>query len=358
MREEERHRLEITTGSWVRGVIVVALAYAFYHEARFILVLIASIVIASAIEPVAVWAKKRNIPRLMAVILFYLLAAAFISTFFYFVLLPLIGEFSSFIRTLTIYSNSVVNDSVLSSMFVHQNVFGGPETTQIAGQLSIYLNTVSNFLSQGIFSSLSAVSGGVISFILIIVLSFYLSVQADGITKFLKIITPLKHEPYVINLWKRTQTKIGKWMQGQLLLGALVMVLVYFGLLVLNVPHALLLAFIAGIFEIIPLFGPIFSAIPGVLSAYTASGMSLALIVAVLYLVIQQFENHVIYPLVVKKVIGIPPIVSIIALVVGGELGGFLGVVVAVPVATAIMEFLNDLEEEKIAKMAAMSESK
>lgn len=353
--DEEKQRISITTGSWVKAIVVVALAYALLQVAGFILVLIASIVIASAIEPVTIWARRHNVPRLPAVLGVYITTALVLSGVFYFLLLPLIGEVSAFIKTLTIYSNAVVNDSVLSSMFASQNVFGGLDTPMLIGQLSTYLNSFSQFLSQGVFSSLSLIFGGVMGFVLIVVLSFYLAVQDDGITKFLRIIVPLKHESYAIGLWRRSQAKIGRWMQGQLFLGALVMVLVYVGLVIIGVPHALLLAVLAGIFELIPLFGPILSAIPAVFVAYAAMGPSTALIVAALYLVIQQFENHVIYPLVVKKVIGIPPLVSIIALVVGGELAGFLGILIAVPVAAVVMEFLSDLEEEKIAKISAMN---
>lgn len=352
MKEENGKRMVISTDSWVRLVIVVALAYAFILVANFILVLIASIVIASAIEPVTLWAKRRDMPRVPSVVFVYIMGALFLSGFFYFLLLPLIGEVSSFIKTLTIYSNAVVSGNVLSEMFATQNVFGGLDTPALISQLSSYLNSWSQFLSRGIFSSLASVSGGVISFILIIVLSFYLAVQEDGITKFLRIIVPLNHESYAISLWRRSQIKIGLWMQGQIFLGALVMVLVYLGLLIIGVPHALLLAVVAGIFELIPLFGPVLAAIPAVFVTYASLDMPTALIVAGLYLVIQQFENHIIYPLVVKKVIGMPPIVSIMALVIGGELAGFLGIIVAVPVAAVVMEFLSDLEERKIAKLA------
>ena len=345
--ESERQKLVITTGSWIRLLVVVALAYALLLVGKFILVLIASIVIASAIEPVTLLAKRRAIPRLPAVILVYIVAAMFLSGFFYFLLLPLIGEVSGFIKTLTVYSNALANESVLSQMFANQNVFGGLDTPMLIGELSTYLNQWSEFLSQGIFSSLSAISGGVISLVLIVVLSFYLAVQDDGVGKFLKIITPLKHEEYAVKLWKRSQYKIGLWMQGQFFLGIFVMVLVYLGLLIIGVPHALLLAVLAGILELIPLFGPVLAAIPAVFVAYGSLGMSPALIVGLLYLLIQQLENHIIYPLVVKKVIGMPPIVSIMALVIGGQLAGFLGILVSVPVAAVVMEFLDDLERRK-----------
>ncbi|MDO8424158.1 MAG: hypothetical protein Q7S54_00925, partial [bacterium] len=146
----DKQKVAITTGSWVRGVIVIALAYAFFLVGKFVLVLIASIVIASALEPVTLWAKRRNVPRLPTVIFFYAMAAVLLAGFFYFLLLPLIGEVSSFIKTMTVYSNSVVNGSVLSGMFETQNIFGGFDTPVLIGELNNYLNAFSSFLSQGV----------------------------------------------------------------------------------------------------------------------------------------------------------------------------------------------------------------
>ncbi len=343
-------KLEISTLSWVKGAIVVGLVYALFLVREFVLVIIASVIIASAIEPAARWAKTKRIPRLPAILLIYLVTALLLAGLFYFLLLPLIGEVASFIKTISIYSSSVTNGGVLSDLFESQNLFVGLDTPVVARELGSYLNTIASFLSQGIFSSASVVFGGVLNFLLIIVLSFYLVVQEDGISKFLNMITPIKHEKYVADLWRRSQIKIGLWMQGQLLSSAMVMVLVYIGLLIIGVPHSLLLAVLAGVFELIPLVGATLAAIPAVFIAYVTGDMTMALIVAGLYIVIQQIEGNLIYPLVVKKVVGVPPMISIIALVIGATLAGFLGALIAVPMAAVIMEFISDYEQRKIAQ--------
>jgi predicted PurR-regulated permease PerM len=139
-------------------------------------------------------------------------------------------------------------------------------------------------------------------------------------------------------------------MQGQLLLALLVGVMVYLGLTVFGVKNAIFLAVLAAFLETIPLFGPILSAIPAVAVAYADGGLNLALIVAGLYLIIQQFENHLVYPLVVKKIVGVPPILVILALVIGWKLAGFLGLLLSVPVATTLMEYFSDMEKDKLAK--------
>jgi len=186
-----------------------------------------------------------------------------------------------------------------------------------------------------------------------VVLSFYLAVQEDGVGKFLRIVTPRTHEKYVIDLWKRTQIKIGLWMQGQLVLALVVGVLVYLGLLVLGIPNALFFAVIAAFLEMIPLFGPIIAASPAVVAAYVAGGASAGIIVTGLYLIIQQFENHLIYPLVVKKIVGVPPILVIISLLIGFKLAGFLGIILSVPLSAMLVEFLDDMHKKRESEIKA-----
>lgn len=342
-RAPEKLRMIITTGSWVRGVVVIAMAAALFLIRDVVMIILASIVIASAIEPAATWARKRGIPRLPTILGVYVSLALLFAGLFYFLLLPLLGELSGFIAQFPEYTSALSGGSLLGSSLSVESLLD-------------QLNSLLTSFSQGVLSSASFFFGGITSLLLIIILSFYLSVQEDGVGKFLRIIAPWKKEKYIIDLWDRSRHKIGLWMQGQLLLAAIIAVLVYLGLLLLRIPHALLLAVAAGVFEIIPLFGPIIAAIPAVLIGFQVGGMPVALLIAGLFVIIQQFENQLIYPLVVKKVIGVPPMVSILALLIGAKLAGFLGLLISVPLAAILMEFVSDLEKEKMARVSAMSE--
>lgn len=337
--------MNITTASWIRGVLVVAAALLLFYVRDLILVIIASIVIASAIEPAAAWAKNRGFPRLPTILAVYVSSAIILVGLFYFLFLPLLGEISSFVRSFPDYSNTLATatSSPISS------IFGSVSQTFSAQDIVEQVNSLGASLSKGVFSSVSLIFGGVFSFILIIVLSFYLAVQEDGVGNFLRVVIPWEKEKYVIHLWNRSKKKIGLWMQGQLLLGVIIMVLVYLGLLLIGVKHALLLAVAAGVLEIIPIFGPILASIPAILLAYVGAGMTQALVVAGLFLVVQQFENQLIYPLVVKKVVGVPPMISILALIIGGQLAGFMGILISVPLAAILMELFSDMEQRKIA---------
>lgn len=351
--EAQPQKVSITASSWAKLVLVLVVAFALFLVRDLILAIIASVVIASAIEPAAHWARRHRVPRVAAVLSIYVLIGTLFAGLFYFLFLPLVGETTSFIRSLPAYTDSTsISDAVVANP-----TWDNFSRSISVNELARYTNSVVDSLSNSVFSSVSFIFGGVISFILIVVLSFYLAVQDDGVGKFLKIVTPWKHENYAVDLWRRSQRKIGLWMQGQLLLGAIVAVLAYLGLLLIGVEHALLLAVLAGVFELIPLFGPILAAIPAMFVAFAGGGMTELLIVGGLFLIIQQFENHLIYPLVVKKVVGVPPMVSIIALIVGGQLAGFIGIVISVPIAAIIMELIADMEKRKEAKVSAIQKS-
>jgi predicted PurR-regulated permease PerM len=183
--------------------------------------------------------------------------------------------------------------------------------------------------------------------VLVIVISFYLSVSNDGIESFLRILSPIEREEYVIGLWNRSQAKIARWMQGQLFLGLVIGILTFIGLTLLKVEHALLLAVLAAIFELIP-FGIFLAAIPAVSFAFSGGGISLALMVVALYVLIQQLEGYLISPIVMNKMTGISPLVVIISVLIGVQLAGFWGLILAVPVAVTILEYIKDFEKKKI----------
>src|SRR3989338_4193499 len=152
-------------------------------------------------------------------------------------------------------------------------------------------------LGGGIFNFASVIFGGIFSFLLIIVFSFYIATQERGIESFLRLLAPVAYEPYVIDLWDRSQRKLGRWLRAQLLLGAIVGVLIFFVLTFLGVRHALFFAALAAIFEIIPVVGPIKIRTPTMGAAFFDSSL-LGVLVLAMYVIIQQVESHVIVPVV------------------------------------------------------------
>jgi predicted PurR-regulated permease PerM len=135
-------------------------------------------------------------------------------------------------------------------------------------------------------------------------------------------------------------------MKGQMLLGVLIAILTYLMLSLLGIKYALLLALIAGAMELIP-YGILIALIPAVYFSFLSGGTGSALMVAGSYIILHEFDVFLFSPLVIKSVVGLSPLVVIIAALVGFKLGGFWGLVLAIPVSVFFMEFLSDLEKKK-----------
>jgi len=338
--------ITINSGTIIKIILLVLLVAFLFFLRDLVLVVLTAVVIASAIEPATKWFVRYKIPRVIAVLAIYVIIGVLFFGLFYSFIPVLLNEVSNFLSVIPQYINSVdisgrLSDSAFlaPSQSIIQNFSLGDTITQFQSALTN--------ISGGIANTVSVVFGGAFSFILIIVFSFYFAAQERGIDDFLRVISPLKHQKYVLDLWRRSQIKIGRWMQGQLLLGLIIGILVYLGLTILGVKYALLLAIIAAVFELIPVFGPVLAAVPAVAFGFIDGGLSLAIFIVGLYLIIQQFENHLIYPLVVTKVVGVPPLLVILALIVGAKLAGFLGILLSVPVATVIYEFVKDIQKDR-----------
>ncbi len=351
-------KVSVDSGTIVRVLAFLLLALLLYVLRDILLIFLASVVIASAIEPATTRFEKMKIPRMLSVIGLYVSTAIVIVGSFYFFAPPLVQDLSGVVSRAPEYIESIKLWET-NSTFLDNQVFNSFSNNEISiTQLTGSLQKSVEGIGGGALGFFSGVFGGLFSFILIVVLSFYLAVQKDGIAEFLRVVIPFQHEGYAIDLWRRSQRKMGRWLQGQFVLGLIVGVLVYLGLTILGVKSALLLAILAAMLEIIPLFGPIIAAIPAIAIALVDGGVSLGLMVIGLYVIIQQFENHLIYPLVVKKVVGVPPLVVIVALIIGGQLAGFLGVLLAVPVVAALMEYANDVQKRKIKMHEEMDKKK
>ncbi len=333
----------MTPLSVFKAVLVLIGFWLVYFLRDIIMAVFVSVVIASAVEPPTRFLCRRRIPRVIAVLGIYLLVFALVIGLFPVFVFPIIQELVLIVANLPEKIGSI--SSIVGSPDSFLSILDGIPFDQI------YSNVQHSFssLSRGFFETASYFFGGFFSFVLILTVSFYLAVQKDGVGDFLKVVTPLRFETYILDLWGRARTKIGLWIQGQMLLGVLVGVIVYLGLSILGVPYALVLSILAAVFELIPVFGPILSAIPAILLGFSVSP-TVGLMTFGLYVIIQQFENNLLYPLVVKKIVGVPSLVVILALIVGAKLAGFIGILLSVPAAVILMELVSDWETHKRAQ--------
>ncbi len=329
--------IEVSLGTILRTIFILLLLWFLFLVRDIIFLVFISVIIVSAIDPIVDWFQKKKIPRSLTVTVIYILAISIFTVAFSFFIPPLVSEiralgenFPRLMETLSGYFR-VVRDYAVAHNF-QQNIANF--TSNVAAKISE--------AGQSIFSGTISFIGGIFELIVILSVAFYMSVQEKGIKKFFSSLMPEEHREYISGLVDRIQFKMGRWLQGQLLLMFLVFALNYLGLLFIKAPYALTLALLAGILEIVPYIGPVISAIVAT-AVSLLHGTVTGLLVLGWFVLVQQVEGYVLTPLIMKKAVGLNPVIVILALMIGAKLGGVMGVVVSVPIATMIEEVVNDL---------------
>ena len=349
MNEKIITHMSISTGTMLRAVLVILGVFLLWVLRDLVLVVLTAIVIASFVESALPRLKKIGFNRIFGVILLYVVGFLILASLFYLFAPLLITELYNFATLIALRIPGITfldffqNEAFSGAKDIVSNLSNG---FSLGVLLSISKAFVQN-LSGGFVQTLSAVFGSLFNFALIVLISFYLSIQEKGIESLLRIITPIEYEDYIVDLWDRSSKKIGLWVRGQVVLAIVVGVLIYLLLSLLGIEYALLLAIIAGVMELVP-YGVIVALIPAFSFSYISGGISTALLVTGAYLIIHEFEVFLFTPLIINKVVGLSPIVIILSILVGFELLGIWGAFIAIPFAIIFMELLNDVEKHKI----------
>jgi len=331
----EKPRLITISTVTIVKVVLFALLLGFAWMIRDIIALFfVALMLSTIINPLASWFESLRVPRAAGVLLLYagiLGLLLVIAT----TLVPAVAR-----ETRDLLGNA---DAIWASLLETL----GPARDFVAGQgLSDSLGRMTGeFVGGGgagsLVSTIRGFFGGVAGLIIVLVVTFYMVVSEDAVRRLFRNVAPEAYQPYLIDLFGRIEKAIGAWVRGQLILSLIVAVAVYLALTILGVKYALVLALVAGVAESIPYLGPVFSAIPAVLVALTQSPLK-ALLVLLMYWVIQLAENHVLVPKVMQKATGLHPIVSIFSLLIGAKLAGLVGALLAIPVATAASIAIGD----------------
>ena len=330
-------RVNVSSGTIVK-IVAIGGGLAFMWFIRDVVaVFFAALLLAALIDPFADWFERRRLPRALGVLVVYVLLAAIITGAFLVVVPPLVSQLSDLVKGLT--------TSFGDARGVLEGIITLTEKYGFAQNISESFQNLQGALSQGfsrVFSTIANVFGGVTTLVLVLVLTFYMVVEEADAKRLFRHFAPKKYQPYLVGLAGRMQEKLGYWLRGQLVLMLVIGALTYIGLLILGVDYALVLGIFAGLAEIVPYAGPILAAIPAIVLAFSISPIK-AVMVAVLYFAIQQLENGVLTPKIMQKSVGLNPVVSLFALMVGFKVAGFIGAIFAIPVATLAAVLVHDL---------------
>jgi len=340
--ENKNINVNIST-STILKILILFLAVTFlYLIKEVVLIIFVAFVLSSAFDPWVDWLHQRKIPRGLGILIIYIILFAIISFAVILIIPPISTEVSQMSENFPLYYEKIVT----SFNAFRANFDNAGDGQQFQNGLSSLSENLSGTISN-VFDAVFGIFGGIISVFLVLVLTFYFTVNEEAMKSFIQSFTPSKIQPYLNSLHIRIQKKLGYWLRGQIILSLVIFALTFIGLTILHVPYALVLAFIAGILEIIPTIGPLLAAIPAVFFGFLQSPI-MGLSVLILYVVIQELENHLIVPKIMSKSVGLNPLIVIISVLVGARIGGIFGALFAVPVVTAISVFLRDILEKKV----------
>ncbi len=332
----EKNIWEISWGSLWKIFFMLILVFALFLAGKILLILFLAIVISSAFDAPVSFLQSKKIPRLLGTLTIFLTVIGILSFILYIIIPISVIEFKNLLDGL--------NDLKLP-------VLGNLNTSGISDNFDKNLGNFANVLLGGGTSFINVITnvfGNIILIIVTFVLSFYLTLDQKGVEKFLKIILPLNYEDYAVDVYMRVKRKLGLWLQGQIILMLAVGLVTFLGLWLLGIKYSLVLGLLAGILEIVPIAGPVFAGFIAFLAAASQS-LIFGFYVILLFILIQQIETHLLVPTVMKKTIGISPVVVVISILVGSQIAGFVGIVLAVPTVVIIQELLEDWSVKKAA---------
>jgi predicted PurR-regulated permease PerM len=331
----DKHTVEISWISLWRVFIFLAVATVFYLGSQIILGLFLAIIISSGLEGLVDALERRGLPRSLGVILIFVVAILGVIAIAYSLIPFAIVELNTLFSSVGKSAPTGSLGFLLSLQTAHS---ASAIVSKISSQLFSGNGTPLDFLTSTLGNIGLAVS--------VIASSFYLSLSRDGVERFIKVVVPPEYEDDVLRVYERARRKIGLWFRTQLILSVIMGVTVWGGLSLLHVDYAFLIGLVAALFELIPFIGPIVSGAIGVVAALGTSS-TLAIYTLIFFIIAQQFESNILVPILSRRVVDLHPVIVIVAILIGAEVGGFLGIVISVPAAAVFQEVIQEWSSKK-----------
>ncbi len=298
--------------------------------------LIFALIISILLDPAIEFLERKKIPRLVSTFCIYLFFVSFLFLMIYFSALPLFNELQKITHFFPQYFEK------LSPPLRKLGIEAFKDIESFIKSLQDWLLSASG----GIVRAISTFFGGIFSALTILTLSIFISLEKNKLKEGIKTFISNSKGNQILEILEKSQNQISAWFGIKILGCIFVGILTFISLKILKIDYAVFLAILAGILNIIPIIGPIFAGVIMVLFAFFQSTIS-AILIFLIFFIIQQIEGNILIPILSKKFIGMSPLLVLISLLIGGKLWGILGAILAVPVFGIIFEFLKNLLEAK-----------
>jgi len=323
--------LDISWNTLLKISLVILIFYIFYQIKDILVWIIFAFIISVLFNPAIDFFEKLRVPRVLATIFVY-------SVFFGFLILVIFLTIPFFTSEIEQFSQ------VLPQYFERISPFFQGLSIKAFEDINVFISTLKTALGKmvaNIFNVLFVIFGGIFTAIFILTVAIFFSLEEKEIKKTLCFFFPGKNEIFLLTNLEKCEKKISNWFLTRIIACFFVGLISLIAFFVFNTPYPLSLGLLAGLLNFIPVVGPIVTAIL-LFIILSVENLSKAIFVLIAFTLIQQIENNILTPFLSKKFIGLSPSLVLIALTIGGTLFGFLGAVLAVPLAGIVFEFSLD----------------
>lgn len=330
--------LDISWEAIFKVFVAIVIFYFIYLARDIALWFFFGLAISILLDPAVNFLKKLWIPKMLAIILIYLSVFGLLGLLIYLTAPIFVVELKQFSSYLPDYFDQV--SPVLQKL--------GIDAAQSFDEFSSSLIGGLQEGSKGVMNAVMAFFGGLSSTVVILTIAFFLSLEDRGPERFLALVSPKKYQDNIVVFFEKAQTKVAGWFGARIIACLFVGIGSFIVFYIFGIKYAFLLALIAGVLNFIPYIGPLTTAILLIVFVFVSAGSWLiTLYVLVAVWIVQAIENNLLTPFLMKKMINIPPVLVLIALLFGAKVFGFLGTIFIVPVFGIVYEFTKEILEKK-----------
>lgn len=336
--------LDISWETILKIFIAVVSFYILYQIRNILVLFIFALIISILFNPLINFLKKLKIPRGLAVFFVYITFFGILTLIIYFTLPLFVTEVKQLSQILPQYFERI--SPPLKGLKI--------EAFQDIESLINSLGDILNKLAANIVNILFVIFGGIFATIFILTLSIFLSLDEKFVERSLILFFPKKYEVKIVTIWEKCQQKVSSWFFTRIIACLFVGFASFLVFLIFSTPYPISLGLISGLLNFIPVVGPFITGILLII-IIGLENISKAIFVLIAFTLIQQVENNILTPLISKKIVGLPPVLVLLSISVGGVLWGFLGAILAIPLAGILYEFLKEfLEKRKLEKTVVL----
>lgn len=326
------NKIEISHRTIVFTISFLIFLYFLFQIRQVLLIFFVALVLMMALNPTVMRLEKLKIPRVLAIVIVYLLILAVFGIVIAGVIPPLVDQTTILISRFPEYIQGLGIPSINQDLVVSQ-------FSQLGSLPSNLLK-----ITVGVFSNL-------FNLVVLAVMTFYLLIEKKNLNRYLLFLFGSDGEKKAEKFINELEKKLGGWVRAEVTLMLIIGLMSYFGLRLLGIDYALPLALLAGLLEVVPNVGPTISAIPAVLAGLVISPL-MGLAVTALYFLIQQVENTFIVPQVMSRETGVNPLMGLLSLIIGFKLAGVVGLILAIPVVLVVQVVYSEILTFKFSRQS------